>query len=516
MESSEALVIEDVHKRLGAVRALDGVSFTVPRGTVHGIIGHNGSGKSTLVKILAGILSSDRGSFQIADIHSSGAIRRRRPRVATVFQDLGLADHLTVYENILVNNFRRSRFGFISDRRERARLSGALSELGFELPFGVEAGSLSEADRVILCVARALFSAGIAPGSAGGGADILLMDEPTSSLPREELEKFRTLVQRLRKEEEISIVIVTHNPSDVGTMCDDVTALKGGRVLCTMQAREVSMAMLAELMAGKERPDGEQVGEAAASLPSAASRRTIAGVGFAVSGLCCEGLEEPVTLSGEVGELLGITGLEGSGFRELVAGAVGVRALTSGEVSIADRPVKRGIEGFRQAGGVYIPADRTRTSGVPDATVYENMTLGIVDSYTRFGVIQARDERVQVARMLERLNVHPSDPRRKLSELSGGQQQKVIVGRALLASKAKVVVFEEPTAAVDVGAREDILRYLRELASTGTVVVVATAEFEWLPSACDRIAVFRSGRFAGELRDGQMNEQGILRLAYGA
>lgn len=528
MEKDESLVIDGVHKQLGAVRALAGVSLAVQSGTVHGVIGHNGSGKSTLVKILSGVLACDRGSFRIVATRDGSAGRARRPRVATVFQDLGLADHLTVFENILVNSFNRTKFGIISDRRERARVERVLSSLGFELPLGEEAVNLSEAERVIACVVRALFSAGIAFGgdrvdSGGGaaGADVLLLDEPTSSLPRAELEKFRRLVKRLKDEARLSILIVTHNPSDVSAMCDEFTALKSGRVLCSLSAEDVSTPMLAALMAGKDADgvgDGgapEDVGSAArpgAMRPVPAAE----GSPFVVSAVMAEGLSAPVTLTAKRGEVLGITGLEGSGFREFVAAAAGVRELISGSVLIAGRSASGGVGAFRRAYGVYIPADRARTSGVPDASVYENMTLGIVDNYCRSGFIRRRYERREVARMLERLNVYPPDPRRKLSELSGGQQQKVVVGRALLATHAKVVIFEDPTAAVDVGAREDILRYMRELAAGGTVVVIATAEFEWLPPACDRIVVFRAGEFGGELQLGEMAEEAILRLAYGA
>jgi ABC-type sugar transport system ATPase subunit len=168
-------------------------------------------------------------------------------------------------------------------------------------------------------------------------------------------------------------------------------------------------------------------------------------------------------------------------------------------------------------GSKDLPEGKSRTCGalnVWSSRTCENMTLGIVDAYCRLGMIEARRERLDVTKMLKRLDVHPPDPRRTLAELSGGQQQKVVVGRALLA-QAKVIMFEEPAAAVDVGAREDILRYLQELTRQGRTVIVATAEFEWLPSVCDRIVVFRSGQVAGELLPDAMQEETILRLTYG-
>jgi ribose transport system ATP-binding protein len=524
VRSSERLVIENVHKQFGAVKALDGVSLTVRNGSVHGVIGHNGSGKSTLVKILSGVIAPDQGSFQVvaADSRHHDHPEHRRPRVATVFQDLGLADHLSVFENILVNNFRRNRLGFISDRSERARAKAAMSTLGFDVPLGLEAWRLPTAERVMVCVTRALFNGAIAlqggnldVDAGAAGADVLLLDEPTSSLPREELEKFRNLIMRLKREVGITIVIVTHNPNDVSIMCDELTALKGGQVLCTVPTESVTSAMLAELMAGKamagEAGDGGGVARPTSTRPTAASPTDSM---FAVVELLTEGLAAPVTVSADEGELLGVTGLEGSGFREFVAAAAGARDVASGQVYIAGRWVTGGVDALRRANGVYIPADRARTSGVPTASIYENMTLGIVDAYCRLGMIEARRERLEVTKMLKRLDVRPPDPRRTLAELSGGQQQKVVVGRALLA-QAKVIVFEEPAAAVDVGAREDILRYLQELTRQGRTLIVATAEFEWLPSVCDRIVVFRSGQVAGELLPDAMQEETILRLMYG-
>jgi ribose transport system ATP-binding protein len=540
MNGSERLVIENVHKTMGAVRALAGVSVAVPRGTVHGIIGHNGSGKSTLVKILAGVMPADEGSYLI-EAGEGAARTARAPRVAAVFQDLGLAEDMSVFDNLLANYFRRNKLGFISMKPERARARAVMASVGLNLPLDLEAGRLPETDRVMLCVARAMMRAGVALGNGFGshdaGADLLVMDEPTSSLPREELERFRGLVKRLRDETGVTTLIVTHNPTDIGAFCDGFTALKNGQVLCTQEAGGVTSAMLAKLMAGQsaivedaaeaatgaaplsqslaaqpgQRGQASHVGETATGSERAGPAGTPV---LAVDALVIPGLSEPVSLSAAEGELVGLTGLEGSGFREFIRAAMGVGLSTSGTVTIAGTRVPPGAVGLGRADAVFIPSDRSRTSGVPAATAYENMTMGRVGAYTSRGVINTKKERSAVAGMLERLSVSPADPRRVLSQMSGGQQQKVVIGRALL-SDVRLLVFEEPTAAVDVGARETILRDLQDVARQGRTVIVASGEFEWMPAVCGRIVVFRSGSVAGELLPGQMSEEAILRLAYG-
>jgi ABC-type sugar transport system ATPase subunit len=551
MNGSERLVIENVHKTMGAVRALAGVSLSVPRGTVHGIIGHNGSGKSTLVKILAGVLPPDEGSYLIITGDEAQSREGRAPRVAAVFQDLGLADNLSVLDNLLANSFQRNKLGFISLAAERSRAREAMATVGLDLPLDLEARKLPEPEQVMLCVARAMMRAGVTrtlgtglggrrgarpdharpgnarPGNASPGnaspdqpaasVDLLVMDEPTSSLPREELERFRDLVRRFRDETGVTTLIVTHNPTDIGAFCDGFTALKNGQVLCTQQASGVTSSMLAELMAGQSAiaPQVEEGDGTAREGATAAERARRAGTQvFVAESLMTPKLSGPVSLSVAEGELVGLTGLEGSGFREFIRAAMGVGEMTSGQVTIAGTPLRRGATGLGRADAVFIPSDRARTSGVPAATVYENMTLGRVDAYSRYGIINRKQERAAVAGMLERLRVFPADPRRVLSQMSGGQQQKVVIGRALL-SNVRLLVFEEPTAAVDVGARETILRDLQNVARDGRTVIVASGEFEWMSAVCDRIVVFRSGGIAGELLPAAMKEEAILRLAYG-
>lgn len=524
MKASERLVIEDVHKRMGAVRALVGVSLTVSRGTVHGIIGHNGSGKSTLIKILAGVMPADQGSFRIVDGDGPQGRPGRSPRVAAVFQDLGLAENLSVLDNLLVNSFHRNKLGLISMAAARSRARAAMAAVGLDLPVNAEVQRLPEAERVMLCVARAMMRAGVRLEDGDGGpehgavsADLLVMDEPTSSLPRQELERFRDLVRRLRDETGATMLVVTHNPSDITAFCDDFTALKNGQVLCTQQARGVTTPMLAELMAGQSAivEEAEEADRETLESATLAERRRVGGQQvFVAEQVMAPKLAGPVSLSAGEGELVGLTGLEGSGFREFIRAAMGVGEMTSGTVTVAGRRLQGGPPGLVRAGAVYIPSDRARTSGVPVATAYENMTLGRLDAYCRHGIINTRREKAAVAGMLERLRVFPADPRRVLSQMSGGQQQKVVVGRALL-SNGRLLVFEEPTAAVDVGARETILRDLQQVAREGCTVILASGEFEWMSAVCDRIVVFQSGRIAGELLPAEMGEEAILRLAYG-
>jgi ribose transport system ATP-binding protein len=520
VNSLEHLAVENLHKRLGAINALNGVSLKVRSATVHGLIGHNGSGKSTTVKILAGVLQPDKGLFRVVCGGDGPQPRYRKPNVVSVFQDLGLADNLTAFENVLVNSFEKKPFGMVKVRRERARARELFAVLGLDVPLELEAWRLPEPERVMLCVARALLHAGVQiedgviDADAGLRVDLLVLDEPTSSLPREDLGRFRALVRTLTEEAGVATLLVTHNPADIETICDDFTALRNGEVMRSAPAQGYSTGLLAELMAGKSiEPDRDDSGGPDRGVSSAAARRPGQPL-FVAQDLVIPGLDGPVSLAAHPGELLGITGLEGSGFRAFVEAAMGVRERLSGTVSVGGQKLSSGPAGVRRANAVYIPSDRARTSGVPSAMVYENMTLGRIDVFCHRGIVQRNAEKAAVRRMLEKLNVDPPDPARTLSELSGGQQQKVVIGRALL-SDAKLFVFEEPTAAVDVGASRDILSYLRESTREGVCVMAASAEFEWMPTVCDRVIVFRSGKIAGELMQGEITEERILSLAYG-
>jgi len=516
----EHLTVENIHKRLGAINALNGVSLKVPSGTVHGLIGHNGSGKSTTVKVLAGVLQPDEGLFSVVSGDAGPQPRHRKPKVVTVFQDLGLADTLTAFENVLVNSFEKKPFGMVRVGRERARVRELFAILGLDVPLELEAWRLPEPERVMLCVARALLHAGVQiedgaiDADAGLSVDLLILDEPTSSLPREDLGRFRALVRTLTEEAGVATLLVTHNPADIETICDDFTALRNGEVMCSSPAQGYSTGLLVELMAGKSvEPDQDDSGGRDRAASSTAPRRLDQPL-FVAEDLVTPGLDGPVSLVARTGELLGITGLEGSGFREFVQAAMGVKERRSGAVSVGGQRLSSGPAGVRRANAVYIPSDRARTSGIPSATVYENMTLGRVDVFCHRGFVQRKAEKAGVRQMLEKLKVDPPDPARTLSEMSGGQQQKVVIGRALL-SDAKLFVFEEPTVGVDVGASRDILSYLRESTQEGVCVMAASAEFEWMPTVCDRVIVFRSGRIAGELTQGDITEEGILSLAYG-
>jgi ribose transport system ATP-binding protein len=520
VNSLEHLAVENLHKRLGAINALNGVSLKVPNGTVHGLIGHNGSGKSTTVKILAGVLQPDEGQFSVVSGDAGRQPRYRKPKIVTVFQDLGLADNLTAFENVLVNSFEKRPFGMVRVRRERARARELFAILGLDVPLELESWRLPEPERVMLCVARALLHAGVQiedgviDADAGLKVDLLVLDEPTSSLPREDLGRFRALVRTLTEEAGVATLLVTHNPVDIETICDDFTALRNGEVMRSAPAQGYSTRLLAELMAGKSiEPGQDGSGGRDRAASSTAPRRPEQPL-FVAEDLLTPGLTGPASLAAHPGELLGITGLEGSGFREFVQAAMGVRERLSGAVSVGGRKLSSGPAGVRRANAVYIPSDRARTSGIPSATVYENMTLGRVDVFCHRGVVKRKAEKAAVRRMLEKLEINPPDPTRTLSEMSGGQQQKVVIGRALLAD-SKLFVFEEPTAAVDVGASRDILSYLRESTQEGVCVMAASAEFEWMPTVCDRVVVFRSGRIAGELMLGEITEEGILNLAYG-
>jgi ribose transport system ATP-binding protein len=466
--------LRGVTKSFGQIRALDGVELTVRRGEVHGLVGANGSGKSTLVKILAGYHAADAGELAVLG------------EIATIHQDLGLVDELSVTENVIASTGFGGRR--IAWREQHARVGALLARLGIDVDPRALVADIGRGERTLVAVARAICEL-----EQQGDAHILITDEPTSALSSSEAGALWDLLRRVT-ESGGAVLFISHHLQEVRRMCDRVTVLRDGRVAAEGELTEQQMvhAMLGEAYEAPE-PAGASAGDTV----------------LRVDALAGDGLEQ-VSFEVRAGEIVGVTGLLGAGQERLPRLLAGHRPRDAGGVEIDGRALPAGNAGAAlDAGLAFVPADRQREGLWNDGTVAEN--LGIVRAgrhrYDRGG------EKRRGAALTDRFGVQPRDPLRRINELSGGNQQKVLLAK-WLQQDPRVVVLHEPTQGVDVAAKGEIHRLLREFATARKAAVcIVSSDHEETADTCDRVLVMQHGRVTGELARAELSPQRILAMA---
>jgi ribose transport system ATP-binding protein len=511
--TAPALQIRGLSKAFGGTRALDGVSLEVGPGEVHALVGQNGSGKSTLIKILSGYHAPDRGSVTawgegLAFPISAPALRRLG--IAFVHQDLGLVDTMSVLENLRVGRYETGFAGHVRWRSEGARTRELLRRFDLLIDPMLPVGRLSRVERTIVAIVRAL------QGVEERPAALLVLDEPTASLPRHEVEILFETVRRVR-DSGSSVIFVSHDMDEVFSIADRVTVLRDGRVVATRATAELDEPTLVALLVGSARPT---TALPLAGVPTT-SKDVVGWQGGGGKGrsplLRVRGLDgstvHGVSLEVSPGEVLGLTGLLGAGHDEVPYLVFGARRPRSGTVSIdgvelAPDPISCG-----RAGVALLPGDRRRLSGIPRATVRENVTIAHLDRFGGAVRLDLRRERTAVEQILDRFDVRPREPERPLFTLSGGNQQKALLARCL-AARPRLLLLHEPTQGVDVGARASILAMLRDAAEAGTAIVYASSEHQDLAQVCDRVIVFRRGRPAATLAGDALTPESILAHCY--
>ena len=488
------LDVRSLSKTFVGQRALDDVQLSLWPGRIHALVGHNGSGKSTLIKILAGYHSPDAG----ADVRLRGEpiqVGSQRAAVSLgmrfVHQDLGLIDDLDTVDNLALGRGYSSRW-WISHRREEAGARSLLEEMGIDLDVGQPVGELVPVERTMVAIARAL-------GDFNGDErpTILVLDEPSESLTGPEVERLFAAIRRVSGRG-TAVLYVSHRLDEVLAIADEVTVLKDGAVVAHEQAAALDHDRLLKLIVGREL----QVLEHA--RPAASGE-----VAMAVAGLTAETCAG-VSFEVRRGEILGVAGLIGSGRSELPHLLGGARPWSGGTVEMAGAELSRLTPAAAlRAGVVLVPGDRQRESTLPQLSLRENVTLPRVPCSGPLRWIANRQERREAKSWMERTGVVPNEPERLLATLSGGNQQKAVLARALRC-EPRVLVLDEPVQGVDVGARAAIFQLLLEAAAAGTAIVVASSEPEDLVALCDRILVMQRGRIVSTLAGGGMSADRVV------
>jgi ribose transport system ATP-binding protein len=499
------LDVKGLSKTFGPARVLSDVRLAVAPGEVHGLVGQNGSGKSTLTKILTGYHAPDPG----AQISVDGARLRLPVRwtevhqagVAVVHQDLGLLDQLTVAENICVGNFPTSRYtGRIDANARDAIAADILRRLEVAISPRAVCGSLTASQRAEVAIARALRDQ--TPGSG-----LTILDESTRALSGDALTHFHDLIRRVAASGG-AILMISHNLTEILAVTDRVTVLRDGKVTGGgLRTAELSEAKIAAMMLGKPLT-------AAAGIHSSRSAQAARFESrVAVTDLSAPGLER-ISFTVGAGEILGITGLPGSGFERIPYLTAGGVAATSGRLNIDAHQVdltKGSVAASLRAGAVLVPERRDRDGLAFDLSASENVAL---PSIKRRGawLVRRRWQREGYQQAVRELGISPPSPARLIKELSGGNQQKVLLAKWMSTGPA-CLVLHEPTQAVDVGAREDLLSAVKRAADDGVSVVLATAEPSDLAQVCDRVLVYRKAAPPDELT--QFDQDSIITAVYG-
>ncbi len=489
------LRVRGLSKSFPGLKALDGVDLDVNSGEIVAIVGHNGSGKSTLVKILAGVHQPDPGAtveIRDADGHLLGGADGRE-ELHFIHQDLGLIDMLTAVENLDLGKPERAR-GLLPFRsaRETRRAREMIGRFGARFDVSVPVATLSPAERAIVAIARAL--------DGWARADnVLVLDEPTTAFHGEEVEILFEAVRRVARAG-AGVVFISHRLDEVLGLADRVLALRDGRVVADKVAGRLDHDGMVELIAGRAVAQIEVSRQASAGQPVLEASR--------VGG----GAIEPLDLTVRSGEIVGVSGILGSGREQLAGLLFGAWYRSGGRIVVASRELPPGdMAAAIDAGVAFVPPDRHRSGAVMDMTVRENLTLVRMRPLRRsLGRLDGRAERAEARRWTRRLALRPPDPERPLKLLSGGNQQKVVLAK-WLRTEPRVLLLDEPTQGVDVGAKATIYELIVAAARAGTGVLICSSDTEELVLLCDRVLVLEGGRVVSEVPRESLSEVGLVR-----
>jgi ribose transport system ATP-binding protein len=501
--AAPAVEFLDVSKTFPGQRALSNVSFSVRPGEIHALLGQNGSGKSTLIKILAGIYSPDPGAtVRVAGERLALGSPRESRRIGLRFvhQALGIIEDLTALENVALTCGYRRRGGRLIDwNAQRAKTRRLLEQLSIDVDIDVPVSRLRPVERSAIAIARAI-------DDDEGAIRVLVLDEPTAALPPSEVESLFQLVRQARASG-TAIIYVSHRLNEIFDLADRATILRDGIRRQTVTMADLSHSDLIQAIVGEaltvDLPLEHPVRPPSDDVPA-----------LHVDGLQADRLHD-VTFSVGAGEIVGIAGLTGSGREELAGALIGERPahvrLRNGQGKTCVDPSPRQA---KQLGVVLVLPNRAAGAAVKELSIRENLMLPSMDRYTRFGFTRRRPELQDSLRWIEALDIRPRDPERAYGLLSGGNQQKVAFGKWLNLDP-QVIVAEDPTSGVDIGARNAIYNLMREQARAGKAFIVVSSDAEDLLAVCDRILVLRDGTIADELVGSRIGETELLSAIVG-
>jgi len=486
------LSLRGISKRFPGVKALDGVDLEVRAGELHVLFGENGAGKSTLINVIAGTFAPDEGEFYFLGerIHDLHPHRARMIGISPVFQEFSLVPSLTVEQNLFLGREMVS-YGMINKRAMRQMAQKLIADLGFDLDLHRRVGELSRAHQQMAEIAKSLL----------GEVKLLILDEPTASLTERETGRLYELIATL-KAQGVGIIYVSHRMREIRALADRITVLRDGKLVKTTDAAATSDSELIELMTGRKID---------VLFPTIIHQPS--GVAVDIENLSVRGNRvNGVSFQARSGEITGIAGLVGCGKSELVRAIYGLEPIRDGTIRLNDAPYGCPSPHISiQKGVAYFPADRVAEGLALSRPIRENASMAALEleSFSRLGVLNLAGESARIQQIMNQLKLRPPRIESAVGGLSGGNRQKVMLGRALT-REFSIFLFDEPTVGIDVGAKLEVYNFIAGLVENGAAVVVVSSELPEVLALSNRLYVMHHGRIVAELQDDQKTEQNVL------
>jgi monosaccharide-transporting ATPase len=491
------VAVTDVSKRFPGVLALDGVSLELFPGDIHALVGENGAGKSTLIKVITGVYQPDAGQLRLngEPVSFANPAAAQAAGISTIYQEVNLIPLLSVARNIYLGREPRNRFGLIDFRRMNADARALLAEYGIAVDVRRALRSLGLGLQQMVALARAV----------SVEARVVIMDEPTSSLEPREVETLFGVI-RLLHQRGVAIVYVSHKLDELYQICQQVTVMRDGKVVHTGRLAELERLRLISLMLGRDMAEVRRGGRTRFGESHASDAPPV----LSAAGLTSKHVLHDVSFDVRPGEVVGLGGLLGAGRSETAKAIAGAFELDAGTVSVNGTPLRRHTTATAlRAGIVLLSEDRKIEGIIANLSVRENIALAALPQLSRYGLVSRAKQDKLVETFMTRLRIKASSPEQKVSELSGGNQQKVLLAR-WLCTNPKVLLLDEPTRGIDVGAKAEVQALIEDLAAQGLAVVLISSELEELLEGSDRIVVLKEGAVLGLLEDAEVTEDRLM------
>lgn len=489
------IMMGNIHKAFGTNQVLKGVDFTLEPGEIHALMGENGAGKSTLMNILTGLFHQDQGKITIdgKDTLFKDSKEAEKAGLAFIRQELNIWPEMTILQNLFIGKEKVNSFGMLKEKEMIHEAEKVLKRLDISLPLKKEAGLCSVGEQQMIEIAKALMM----------DAKVIIMDEPTSALTDREIERLFVIMRELASSG-VSIVYISHRMEEIFEICDRITVMRDGVSVATSRMKDTSFEEVVKQMVGRELSD---------RYPDRNPKygNTV----MEVKGFTRKGVFQDINFSVKSGEILGLSGLMGAGRTEIMRSIFGLDPIDSGEITINGKQitVKNPADAVNQ-GLALITEDRKDEGLILDFSIRDNMTIPNLDSFAPKGVIKSEDEKKFATMMIDRLKIKTVSQDIAVGNLSGGNQQKVVIAK-WIGTSPKVLIMDEPTRGIDVGAKREIYNLMNELTERGLAIIMISSDLPEVLGMSDRILVIHEGEITGELMKEEATQEKIMTFATG-
>ncbi|AGK52416.1 sugar ABC transporter ATP-binding protein [Bacillus sp. 1NLA3E] len=496
MSIKPVIEMKGISKAFSGNKVLESVEFTILQGEVHALMGENGAGKSTLMKILTGIYERDAGTISLngKEVHFKNAKEAENAGIAVIHQELNIIPYLTVAENMFLGKeLTVGKLGITRDKEMRQKTREYLNRLGIDIDPAMEAGQLSVGQQQMIEIARAV----------AAKTEVLVMDEPTAALTEREIKALFKVISSL-KNEGVGIVYISHRMEEIFEICDRISVLRDGQFIGVKEVSNTSFDEIVKMMVGRQLGD---------RYPE---RDTVIGAErLKVEGLTCKGSFENISFSVNQGEILGVAGLMGAGRTEIMEAIFGFRPIQVGQISIDGQAIsiRKPFDAIR-AGIGFITEDRKSEGLVLGLSVRENFSLTNLNKISKNSIISNAEELSFVDEMIDKLRVKTSGREQIVKSLSGGNQQKIVIGK-WLGINPKILILDEPTRGVDVGAKKEIYQLMNDLTKQGVAIIMVSSELPEILGMSDRVLVVHEGKISAVIDKANADQEIIMQAATG-